>query len=117
MPPLAASPRSKTPISPNSREHSMRTWASGTARAALLTAGFVALGAGTAFSSGAYADTTNGNSSALGGNQLNLPVSVPVDLSGNARALFGPANAGSQGGSPVTNGGARSGGGGGQTDG
>jgi hypothetical protein len=82
----------------------MRTWAKGT-RAVLLTAGFVALGAGTVFPTGAYADTTSGQSSVAGGNQINLPISVPIDVSGNGAAAAGHADAGSKGGSSVVNGG------------
>jgi hypothetical protein len=74
----------------------MRMWAKGTARAALLTASFVALGAGPAL-----ADVTNGDESVLGGNQINAPISVPVDVSGNSIAVVGRALAGSTGGSSV----------------
>jgi len=83
----------------------MRSWAKGTARAAMLTASFVALGAGTAFPSGAFADTTSGDSSVLGGNQVNLPISAPIDASGNAVAAAGHAKAASKGGASATNGG------------
>jgi hypothetical protein len=91
----------------------MRTWAHGTARAVVLTASFVALGAGTVLPTSAFADT-NGKHSALGGNQLNLPVSAPVDVSGNAVAVAGESAASSKGGSAVHNGGGQ---GGGQTSG
>src|SRR3569833_1618551 len=74
----------------------MRKWAKGAAGATLLTASFVALGAGPAL-----ADVTNGNGSVLGGNQVNAPISIPVDVSGNSLAVLGPALAGSQGGSSV----------------
>jgi hypothetical protein len=74
----------------------MRMWAMGTIGATLLTAGVVALGAGPAL-----ADGTNGDGSVLGGNQVNAPVSVPIDLSGNAIAAVGHAVAGSKGGSSV----------------
>jgi hypothetical protein len=80
-------------------------WAKGTARAALLTASFVALGAGPAL-----ADVTNGDGSILGGNQVNAPISVPVDVSGNAVAVVGHALAGSTGGSSVGATGANGGG-------
>ncbi len=84
----------------------MRKWAKGTTRATLLTASFVALGAGPAL-----ADVTNGNDSLLGGNQINAPISVPVDLSGNSVALIGRALAGSTGGAAVYGDGGGSGGG------
>src|SRR3954471_9677779 len=84
----------------HSREHSMRTWAQGTARAVVLTASFVALGAGTVFPTSAFADT-NGDHSVLGGNQLDLPISAPIDASGNAVGVAGKAAASSKGGSAV----------------
>ncbi|MGI8334732.1 chaplin family protein [Actinomadura scrupuli] len=91
----------------------MRTWAQGTARAVVLTASFVALGAGTVFPNSAFADT-NGNRSVLGGNQLDLPVSAPIDASGNAVGVAGKSAASSKGGTAVRGGG---GNGGGQTSG
>jgi ChpA-C len=83
----------------------MPTWAKSTARTALLTASFVALGAGPAL-----ADVTNGAGSVLGGNQINAPVSAPVDVSGNAVAVIGHSLAGSAGGASVHRGGAAGGG-------
>ncbi|GAA4077892.1 chaplin family protein [Actinomadura miaoliensis] len=83
----------------------MRTLSKGTAaRAVLLTAGFVALGAGPVLPSGALADTTSGASSVLGGNQINAPVSAPIDVSGNAAAVAGTSAASSKGGARVGNG-------------
>jgi ChpA-C len=82
----------------------MRMWVSGTARAAMLTASFVALGATTALGAGsAFADSTNGDGSVLGGNQVNAPISVPVNISGNAVGAAGHAHANSVGGSSVQN--------------
>jgi len=87
----------------------MRTLSKGTAaRAVLLTAGFVALGAGPVLPGAALADTTSGASSVLGGNQVNAPISAPIDVSGNAVAVAGNSAASS-------NGGARTGGGTGGT--
>src|SRR4051794_39110703 len=77
----------------------MPTWAKSTARATLLTASFVALGAGPAL-----ADVTDGTGSVLGGNQIKAPVSAPVDLSGNAVAVVGRSVAGSTGGASVRRG-------------
>ncbi|MCW2860411.1 MAG: hypothetical protein JWP48_2119 [Actinoallomurus sp.] len=74
----------------------MRMWAKGAAGATLLTASFVALGAGPVL-----ADVTNGDGSILGGNQINAPISVPVDVSGNSVAVIGRSLAGSTGGSSV----------------
>jgi hypothetical protein len=76
----------------------MRTWAKGSAPAALLAVGVMALGSGTA-----VADTS-GSGSVGGGNQLNLPISVPVDISGNAVGAVGDASASSRGGSSVQGG-------------
>ncbi|MFL6055239.1 MAG: chaplin family protein [Actinoallomurus sp.] len=78
----------------------MPTWAKSTARATLLTASFIALGAGPAL-----ADVTDGAGSVLGGNQVKAPVSAPVDISGNAVAVIGHSVAGSVGGASVHRGG------------
>lgn len=85
----------------------MRTWARRTAGAAMFTASFVAAGAGT--TGLAFAGTTSGNNSIGGGNQVSAPVSVPVNVCGNALALLGGAFAGCQGGA-WTQGGEGSGG-------
>ncbi|WP_214411579.1 chaplin family protein [Sphaerisporangium fuscum] len=82
----------------------MRTWAKGSAPAALLALGVMALGSGTA-----VADTS-GTGSVGGGNQINLPITIPVDISGNAVAVAGEASASSRGGSSVQGGGAGAGG-------
>src|SRR5918999_324349 len=79
----------------------MRTRTIGTARTVLFAASFVALGAGTAFPGSAFADTTSGDQSLLGGNQINAPVSAPVNVCGNAIAVFGSAQAGCAGGATV----------------
>ncbi|GAA4576658.1 chaplin family protein [Planotetraspora kaengkrachanensis] len=76
----------------------MRTWAKGSAPAAFLAAGVMALGSGTA-----HADT-GGDGSIGGGNQLNLPITVPIDISGNAVAIAGDADASSKGGASVQGG-------------
>ncbi|GAA1848226.1 chaplin family protein [Actinomadura bangladeshensis] len=75
----------------------MRTRAKGTSRAAVLAAGFVALGV-TAIPSNAFAGVTSGNGGVLSGNQIDAPISVPVDVSGNAVAVLGTGNATSHGG-------------------
>ncbi|GLZ15316.1 hypothetical protein Acsp04_55510 [Actinomadura sp. NBRC 104425] len=83
----------------------MRTLSKGTAaRAVLLTAGFVALGAGPVLPTAALADTTSGASSVLGGNQVNAPVSAPIDVSGNAAAVAGTSAASSKGGARTSGG-------------
>ncbi|WP_329519097.1 chaplin family protein [Spirillospora sp. NBC_01491] len=80
----------------------MRTWAKNTGRAALLAAGFVAIGAG--FGSGiATADTTNGDGSILGGNQIEAPISVPVNATGNGVGVLGAGEGKGKGSATVTN--------------
>jgi hypothetical protein len=76
----------------------MRTWNKSTARAALLTASFVAVGAGSVCPQAAFGDTTSGDHSLLGGNQVNIPISVPIDISGNSIAVAGAAGSRSKGG-------------------
>ncbi|HLH59332.1 MAG TPA: chaplin family protein [Streptosporangiaceae bacterium] len=46
---------------------------------------------------------TSGNGSILGGNQIFIPINIPVDVCGNAVAVLGIAGAGCQGGSSVNN--------------
>ncbi|GAA1794173.1 chaplin family protein [Actinomadura chokoriensis] len=75
----------------------MRTRAKGTSRAAVLAAGFVALGV-TAIPSNAFADVTSGNGGVLSGNQIDAPIAAPVDVSGNAVAVLGTGDATSHGG-------------------
>uniref|UniRef100_UPI00035EBB77 hypothetical protein n=1 Tax=Nocardiopsis halophila TaxID=141692 RepID=UPI00035EBB77 len=65
----------------------MRKWVRTSAKAALLTAGFVALGAGVSFADSA--PVTSGNGSIGGGNQIVGNADVPVNVSGNAIALGG----------------------------
>src|SRR5260370_14889873 len=74
----------------------MRTWARWTAQAAMFTASFVAAGAGSVGI--ASAGTTSGNNSIGGGNQVSVPISIPVSICGNAVALLGGAFAGCNGG-------------------
>ncbi|GAA3133126.1 hypothetical protein GCM10010466_24700 [Planomonospora alba] len=74
----------------------MRTWVKRTSPAALLALGVMALGSGTAL-----ADETSGDGSVLGGNQLNLPITLPVDISGNAVSVVGGSAARSEGGASV----------------
>ncbi|MBP2704500.1 chaplin [Microbispora sp. RL4-1S] len=76
----------------------MRTWAKGSAPAAFLALGVMTLGSGAA-----WADT-DGSHSIGGGNQVNIPVTLPIDISGNAVAVAGDAAAGSQGGAAVLGG-------------
>jgi hypothetical protein len=65
----------------------MRKWVRTSAKTALLTAGFVALGAGVSFADSH--PTTSGNGSVLGGNQIVGNVDLPVNVSGNAISAVG----------------------------
>ncbi|SDH97952.1 Small secreted domain [Sinosporangium album] len=72
----------------------MRTWTKASAPAALLAVAVMSMG-GTAFAD------TDGRSSVGGGNQINLPVTLPIDISGNGVGVLGDATAGSKGGASV----------------
>lgn len=65
----------------------------------VVVAGVLAL---TAIAAPAGADTvTSGDGGVLSGNQVIAPIAVPVNVCGNAVALFGTAIAGCQGGAHV----------------
>ncbi|MEV5411041.1 chaplin family protein [Thermopolyspora sp. NPDC052614] len=89
----------------------MRTWAKGSRPAALLAVGVMALGG-----NGAALADTSGDHSIGGGNQVNLPITLPVDISGNAVGVAGEAEGQSRGGA-VAVGGGGSGAGGNRTSG
>jgi hypothetical protein len=76
----------------------MRPWAHWTARTAVVAVGLAAASGG--LSGVALAGTDGGNGSGtvsvLSGNGLLAPLSLPVDICGNAAALLGIANAGCQ---------------------
>ncbi|WP_396450462.1 chaplin family protein [Actinomadura sp.] len=78
----------------------MRTRSRGISRAAVLAAGFVALGV-TAVPANAFADVTNGSGGVLSGNQIDVPISAPLDVSGNGAALLGTGRGTSRGGVKV----------------
>ncbi|MDA0637007.1 chaplin family protein [Nonomuraea sp. MCN248] len=88
----------------------MRTWAKVSTPAALLAVAVMSFGGGAA-----SADT-DGDDSIGGGNQVNLPISLPIDISGNAVGVAGDSTASSAGGASVVNNG-RSGGGSNRTSG
>jgi hypothetical protein len=67
-------------------------WVSATAGAALVAAMFALPGAGVAYASDNGNTTGNGNISILSGNSITAPVSVPVNVCGNAVAAGGFAN-------------------------
>src|ERR1700760_575644 len=89
---------------PTLKEAPMRTWAHWTAKTVMLTAGVATAGAG--FSGAAFAAgpggssgaVTSGLGSVLGGNQAGAPVSLPVDVCGDAAAVLGLSLAGCGGG-------------------
>jgi hypothetical protein len=72
-------------------------WISAAIGTAVLTAGFV-LPASAAFADGPSGNGNAGVLSLLSGNDVNAPVSAPVDVCGIAVALLGGANAGCEGG-------------------
>ena len=82
----------------------MRTWARWTARTVMVTTSFAAAGAGMLGVANASTHITSGDNSILGGNQINAPVSVPVDVCGNALAILGDAFGACQGGAAVLGG-------------
>ncbi|MDR8408276.1 DUF320 domain-containing protein [Nonomuraea sp. 3-1Str] len=75
----------------------MRTWAKASTPAALLAVAVMSFGSGTALAD------TSGDHSIGGGNQVNLPVTLPIDISGNSVAAVGESHAVSQGGASVEN--------------
>ncbi|WP_449061140.1 chaplin family protein, partial [Planomonospora algeriensis] len=89
----------------------MRTWVKSTTPAALLALGVMSLGTGTALAD------TSGDGSIGGGNQVNLPITLPIDISGNSVAVIGESEAGSVGGASVEQSGKGSGAGGNRTSG
>ncbi|GIN02173.1 chaplin family protein [Planomonospora venezuelensis] len=89
----------------------MRTWVKNASPAALLALGVMSLGGGTAFAD------TDGSHSIGGGNQVNLPITLPIDISGNGLAVLGETEASSRGGASVEQSGGGSGAGGNRTDG
>jgi hypothetical protein len=49
-------------------------------------------------------DYTSGEGSVLGGNQVIAPISIPINVCGNAVAVIGTAGAGCKGGAKVVTG-------------
>ncbi|MEV0386317.1 chaplin family protein [Nonomuraea sp. NPDC050643] len=76
----------------------MRTWAKASTPAALLAVAAMSFGGG-----GTALADTSGDGSVAGGNQVDLPISVPIDISGNSVAAVGKSEATSQGGAEVVN--------------
>lgn len=80
----------------------MTSWTRRTAKTILLTAGIAA--AATALPAAAFAstNTTSGNGSLASGNQVSIPITIPIDVCGNAAALLGVSTAACDGGASVT---------------
>ncbi|MEU5994886.1 chaplin family protein [Spirillospora sp. NPDC047418] len=93
----------------------MRKWAKSTSRAALVAAGALTIGA--AFGSGVAANAatfyggghdggvemeSSGNFGLLNGNQVYAPISIPIEVCGNAVAVAGLAQAQCKGGASVS---------------
>jgi hypothetical protein len=99
----------------------MRIWGMNSSRAALVAAGVLA--AGTAFGPGVAANATvyggghghdgkvtmesSGNFGILNGNQVYAPISIPIDVCGNAVAIAGLSRAQCKGGASVSDGGSK----------
>ena len=81
-------------------------WATGAMKVAVFSAAFAIPGTGMAMAAGPI-QSTSGNGSILGGNQINLPINAPIDVCGNAVAVLGNALAGCKGGASVHTGGGR----------
>ena len=75
-------------------------WATGAMKVAVLSAAFAIPGSGMAMAAGPI-QSTSGNGSIGGGNQINAPINAPIDVCGNAVAVLGGALAGCRGGSEV----------------
>jgi ChpA-C len=69
---------------------------------AALTVAFTA--SGSAFALAGTGPSTSGDHSILGGNQIGVPISVPVNVCGNALALLGDAFGACQGGASTSGG-------------
>jgi ChpA-C len=79
-------------------------WATGAMKVAVLSAAFAIPGSGMAMAAGPI-QSTSGNGSIGGGNQINAPINAPIDVCGNAVAILGGALGACQGGAAVFTGG------------
>jgi hypothetical protein len=81
----------------------MTSWTRRTTKTLLLTASIAAAAA--ALPAAAFAatgPTTSGNGSVASGNQVIIPINIPIDVCGNALALLGASTATCNGGASVT---------------
>ncbi|NUT31479.1 MAG: DUF320 domain-containing protein [Hamadaea sp.] len=77
----------------------MNSWARKSLKVGALSAGFLLAGA-----AAAHADATTSNNAGIGnGTQVDAQIQAPIDVCGNAVALFGNAYAGCTGGAWATN--------------
>lgn len=82
----------------------MKSWAKWTAKSVIFVTGFAAAGGGLAGVALAGTGTSSpnpasmGNISAVSGNRVFIPISIPVSVCGNAAAIFGFATASCDGG-------------------
>jgi len=86
-------------------------WAAGVMKVAVFSAAFAIPGTAMASASIIPDQSTSGNGSILGGNAINLPVSAPIDICGNAVGVLGTALGGCSGGASVNNSGGNGSGG------
>jgi len=86
----------------------MKSWAKRTAKTVVFVTGFAAAGGGLAGVALAGTGTPStvpanaGNISAVSGNQIYIPISIPVNICGNAAAVLGFATASCHGGASVS---------------
>src|SRR5882724_8689241 len=73
----------------------MKTWVRKTLKVGVLSAGLLLIG-GAAAASAAHANTSN-NFGLATGNQVVVPVQIPINISGNAIGVLGGASAMSHG--------------------
>ena len=62
-------------------------------KVAVLSAAFAIPGSGMAMAAGPI-QSTSGNGSIGGGNQINAPINAPIDVCGNAIGLVGSSSSG-----------------------
>jgi hypothetical protein len=87
----------------------MTSWTQRTAKSILVTAGIAATAlALPAVAFASTGPTTSGDGSVGSGNQVSIPITIPIDVCGNAAALLGVSTAACQGGATVADAGSGS---------
>jgi hypothetical protein len=80
----------------------MTSWTQRTAKSILVTTGIAATAlALPAVAFASTGPTTSGSGSVGSGNQVSIPITIPIDVCGNAAALLGVSTAACQGGATV----------------